>query len=124
MRSIFDEATLSHLLIVGAIAAVALSLRVPALRRMRGVGPAVDAVPWAAAVAVIAVGSGVLWYSLGRKPSLYVTHDNSVLSLDRFIEALNPTFLTVFGRTLQISVIGTVICLLIANRPRSVSNRR
>lgn len=56
----------------------------------------------------------ILWYSFGRKPSLYVTHDNSVLSLDRFAEALNPTFLTVFGRTLQISVVGTLICLVIA----------
>ena len=56
----------------------------------------------------------ILWYSFGEKPSLYITHDNSVLSLDRYLEALNPTFLTVFGRTLQISVVGTLICLLIA----------
>jgi spermidine/putrescine transport system permease protein len=56
----------------------------------------------------------ILWYSFGDKPSLYITHDNSVLSLDRYLEAFNPTFLTVFGRTLQISVVGTLICLLIA----------
>jgi spermidine/putrescine transport system permease protein len=56
----------------------------------------------------------ILWYSFGDKPSLYITHDNSVLSLDRYFEALTPTFLTVFGRTLQISVVGTLLCLLIA----------
>lgn len=56
----------------------------------------------------------ILWYSFGDKPSLYITHDNSVLSLDRYVQAFNPTFLTVFGRTLQISVVGTLLCLLIA----------
>ncbi|RIX28956.1 ABC transporter permease [Amnibacterium setariae] len=56
----------------------------------------------------------ILWYSFGRKPSLYVTHANDVLSLDRYVEALNPTFLAVFGRTLQISLIGTLLCLVIA----------
>lgn len=56
----------------------------------------------------------ILWYSFGDKPSLYITHDNSVLSFGRYAEAFNPTFLTVFGRTLQISLVGTLICLLIA----------
>lgn len=56
----------------------------------------------------------ILWYSFGDKPSLYITHDNSVLSLGRFAEALNPTFLTVFGRTLQIALVGTLACLVIA----------
>jgi spermidine/putrescine transport system permease protein len=56
----------------------------------------------------------ILWYSFGAKPSLYITHDNSVLSFGRYVEALNPTFLTVFARTLQISVVGTLICLAIA----------
>lgn len=56
----------------------------------------------------------ILWYSFGEKPSLYITHDNSVLSFARYAEAFNPTFLTVFGRTLQISLVGTLICLIIA----------
>jgi spermidine/putrescine transport system permease protein len=56
----------------------------------------------------------ILWYSFGEKPSLYVTHDNSVLSFDRYVEAFNPAFFTVFGRTLQISLVGTLICLIIA----------
>ncbi|GAA2752906.1 ABC transporter permease [Amnibacterium kyonggiense] len=56
----------------------------------------------------------ILWYSFGDKPSLYITHDNSVLSLGRYVEAFNPTFVTVFLRTLQISVVGTILCLVIA----------
>lgn len=56
----------------------------------------------------------ILWYSFGDKPSLYITHDNSALSFGRYLEAFNPTFLTVFARTLQISLVGTLICLLIA----------
>ncbi len=56
----------------------------------------------------------ILWYSFGEKPSLYITHDNSVLSFARYLEAFNPTFLTVFARTLQIAVVGTLICLVIA----------
>lgn len=56
----------------------------------------------------------ILWYSFGRKPSLYITHDNAVLSLDRYVEAFTPAFVSTFARTLQISVIGTLLCLLIA----------
>lgn len=56
----------------------------------------------------------ILWYSFGDKPSLYVTHSNDVLSLDRYVEAVSPAFLQTFGRTLEISVVGTVLCLLIA----------
>lgn len=56
----------------------------------------------------------ILWYSFGDKPSLYITHDNSVLSFGRYAEAFTPTFMTVFGRTLQISLVGTLICLVIA----------
>lgn len=56
----------------------------------------------------------ILWYSFGQKPNLYVTHDNSVLSLDRYFEALSPSFLTIFAKTLRIALIGTVITLLIA----------
>ena len=56
----------------------------------------------------------VVWYSFGQKPGLYGTHDNSVLSLDRYGEALSGAFLLTYANTLQIAVIGTVICLLIA----------
>ncbi|PSL36947.1 spermidine/putrescine transport system permease protein [Labedella gwakjiensis] len=55
----------------------------------------------------------ILWYSFGEKPSLYVTHSNDVLSLARYVEALDPAFLTTFWRTTQISITGTALCLLI-----------
>lgn len=56
----------------------------------------------------------VVWYSFGQKPGLYGTHDNSVLSLGRYGEALSGAFLQTFANTLQIAVIGTLICLLIS----------
>jgi len=56
----------------------------------------------------------VVWYSFGQKPGLYGTHDNSVLSLDRYAEALSGAFLQTFANTLQIAIIGTLVCLLIA----------
>ncbi|RWZ59590.1 ABC transporter permease [Labedella populi] len=55
----------------------------------------------------------ILWYSFGEKPSLYVTHSNDVLSLARYVEALDPAFLTTFWRTTQIAIVGTALCLLI-----------
>jgi spermidine/putrescine transport system permease protein len=55
----------------------------------------------------------ILWYSFGEKPSLYVTHSNDVLSFARYVEALDPAFLTTFWRTTQISIVGTALCLLI-----------
>jgi len=56
----------------------------------------------------------VLWYSFGFKPDLYTAYDNSVLSFDRYVEALDETFLGTFWNTLQIGVVGTVLCFLIA----------
>jgi len=55
----------------------------------------------------------VFWFSLGRKPGMYGTHSNDVLSLDRYVEAFSPTFLTVFASTLWIGVVGTAICALV-----------
>ncbi|RUR03437.1 ABC transporter permease [Labedella endophytica] len=55
----------------------------------------------------------ILWYSFGEKPSLYVTHSNDVLSLARYVEALDPAFLTTFWRTTQIAITGTALCVLI-----------
>ncbi|WP_125611762.1 ABC transporter permease [Specibacter cremeus] len=55
----------------------------------------------------------VLWYSFGFKPDLFTAHDNSVLSLDRYFETADPTFLSTFWNTLQIAGVGTLICLLI-----------
>lgn len=56
----------------------------------------------------------VVWYSFGYKPGLFGTHANDVLSLDRYGEALDATFLRTFWNTLRIGVVGTLICLVVA----------
>lgn len=56
----------------------------------------------------------VVWYSFGYKPGLFGTHANDVLSLDRYGEALDATFLRTFWNTLRIAVVGTLICLVVA----------
>ncbi len=57
----------------------------------------------------------ILWYSFGFKPSLYGTHDNSVLSFDRYAEVFgNADFFAIFGKTLWISIFGAAVTLLIA----------
>lgn len=55
----------------------------------------------------------VLWFSFGYKPGIFGTHANDVLSFDRYIEALSPTFFATFANTLWVGVAGTAICLLI-----------
>lgn len=55
----------------------------------------------------------VFWYSLGQKPGLFGTHDNSVLSLGRYAEALDSAYLPTYLNTLQVGVLGTLICFLV-----------
>ncbi|MCC6270319.1 MAG: ABC transporter permease [Microbacteriaceae bacterium] len=55
----------------------------------------------------------VIWYSFGRKPSIFGTHSNDILSFDRYAEALSPTFFTTFSNTLWVGIVGTLICLVI-----------
>lgn len=56
----------------------------------------------------------VLYYSFGYKPGLFDTVATDRLSFDRYLEALSPTFASVFLNTLWVGVIGTVLCLVIA----------
>ncbi len=55
----------------------------------------------------------VVWFSFGYKPGIFGTHANDILSFDRYVEALSPTFFATFLNTLWIGVIGTLLCLLI-----------
>jgi spermidine/putrescine transport system permease protein len=55
----------------------------------------------------------VIWYSFGYKPGIFGTHSNDILSFDRYIEALSPTFFATFANTLWVGLVGTTICLLI-----------
>lgn len=56
----------------------------------------------------------VLVYSFGHKPDEFTTVAMDKLSLHRYGEALQGTFLQTFGATLRISIVGTILCLLIA----------
>lgn len=55
----------------------------------------------------------VVWFSFGYKPGIFGTHANDILSFDRYLEALTPTFFTTFLNTLWVGVAGTAICALI-----------
>ncbi len=55
----------------------------------------------------------IIWYSFGYKPSIFGTHANDILSLDRYAEALSPTFFATFSNTLWVGVVGTIACLII-----------
>jgi spermidine/putrescine transport system permease protein len=55
----------------------------------------------------------IFYYSLGYKPDIFHTIATDKLSLDRYTESFSDTFRSVFTGTLQISLIGTALCLLI-----------
>ncbi len=55
----------------------------------------------------------VVWFSFGYKPGIFGTHANDVLSFDRYLEALSPTFFQTFTNTLWIGIAGTAICLVV-----------
>lgn len=75
-------------------------------------GLAVPAWAWLLIFFVAPIGM-VVWFSFGYKPGIFGTHANDVLSFDRYIEALSPTFFATFLNTLWIGVLGTLLCLLI-----------
>lgn len=56
----------------------------------------------------------VIFFSLGSKPDIYTPVSTEHLSFDRFPEAMTPAFLSTFFATLRISILGTVLCLIIA----------
>jgi spermidine/putrescine transport system permease protein len=55
----------------------------------------------------------IVYYSLGYKPGIFDQIATDELSLDRYAEILQPTFFKVFSQTLQISLLGTLMCFLI-----------
>jgi spermidine/putrescine transport system permease protein len=55
----------------------------------------------------------IVYYSFGYKPNIFHPIATDKLSFDRYHEALSGTFIHVFSQTLQISILGTLICLLI-----------
>jgi spermidine/putrescine transport system permease protein len=67
---------------------------------------------WLAAFFVAPVAM-VVWFSFGYKPGVFGTHANDILSFDRYVEALSPTFATTFQNTLGVGLAGTALCFLI-----------
>lgn len=69
---------------------------------------------WAWLLAFFAAPVGlVVYYSFGYKPGIFGTHATDILSFDRYIEALSPTFFATFTNTLWVGVVGTLLCFLI-----------
>ena len=84
----------------------------PPVRRPRFL-LAIPAWAWLVTFFVLPVAT-VVYFSFGYKPGLFGTHATDVLSLERYREALSPTFFTTFTNTLRVGIAGTLICLLIA----------
>ena len=87
----------------------------PPARRRPGLPASALALPawgWLLFFFVAPVGL-VLWYSFGEKPGLFGTHSNENLSLDRYREAMSGSFAQTFSNTLEIALLGTVLCFLI-----------
>lgn len=82
--------------------------------RSRSAGAFLAVPAWAwLAIFFVAPVAMVVWFSFGYKPGIFGTHANDILSLDRYFEALSPTFLATFTNTLWVGVLGTVICFLV-----------
>lgn len=79
---------------------------------MPGFALALPAWAWLVMFFIAPVGV-VFYYSFGYKPGLFGTHATDVLSLDRYVEVLTPTFFQVFMSTMGIALAGTALCLLV-----------
>lgn len=77
-----------------------------------GAALAVPAWAWLLLFFVAPVGM-VVWFSFGYKPGIFGTHANDILSFDRYVEAVSPTFFATFQNTLWVGILGTVLCFLI-----------
>ncbi len=81
-------------------------------RSWTGTVLAIPAWIWLLVFFVAPVGM-VVWFSFGYKPGIFGTHANDILSLDRYAEALSPTFFATFQNTLWVAILGTALCFLI-----------
>ncbi|MDN3496189.1 ABC transporter permease [Planococcus sp. APC 4015] len=80
--------------------------------RSTGAYLAVPAWAWLATFFVAPVAM-VVWFSFGYKPGVFGTHANDILSFDRYVEAMSPTFFATFQNTLGVGILGTVICFAV-----------
>jgi spermidine/putrescine transport system permease protein len=56
----------------------------------------------------------VIFYSFGYKPDEFTAIATDQLSLERYPEAMSASFVSTFFATLRISILGTILCLVIA----------
>ncbi len=82
------------------------------VRRFREVALALPAWAWLIAFFVLPIAT-IIYFSFGYKPGIFGTHAEDILSLDRYGEALSPTFLSQFTNTLWIGIVGTLLCLIV-----------
>ena len=75
-------------------------------------GLAIPAWVWLALFFIAPIAM-VVWFSFGYKPGIFGTHANDILSFDRYVEAVSPTFFATFQNTLWVGILGTVLCFLI-----------
>lgn len=82
--------------------------------RKRSLGGLLAVPAWVwLAIFFIAPVAMVIWFSFGYKPGIFGTHANDILSLDRYVEALSPTFFATFLNTLWVGVLGTLLCFAV-----------
>ena len=82
--------------------------------RSRATGAALAVPAWAwLLLFFVAPVAMVIWFSFGYKPGIFGTHANDILSFDRYVEALSPTFFTTFANTLWVGILGTILCFAI-----------
>ena len=87
-------------------------MRILAIRSGSG-GLSIPAFVFLIAFFVVPVGF-IVFYSFGYKPGLLAPVSTAHLSLDRYAEVLDGPFLETFKSTVRISIVGTLICLLVA----------
>ena len=56
----------------------------------------------------------IVYYSFGYKPNIFRPIATDKLSLQQYRDGLSGSFIHLFSQTLQIAVIGTFLCLLVA----------
>ncbi len=56
----------------------------------------------------------IIYYSFGYKPDLFTAVSTDRLSLDQYRETFDATLFNTFWNTLQIGIVGTVLCLVIS----------
>jgi len=82
-------------------------------RRLGLLGLSVPATCFLLGFFVIPVGF-IVYYSFGFKPGLLAPVATTKLSLARYSEALSGPFADIFGTTLRIAIVATLVCALVA----------